>query len=111
MGKLLNPIVMVLCLTAVHFFAGIVFMLFSMGGSFDDPIEPGQRVAASIWQALWYPVASGAFAERGLREMFPGLLGYVPIAANSFLWGIVLATPVYLLLYWWRGGEKPVEQA
>ena len=111
MSKLLNPVNLVLGITTLHFFAGFLFMLLSIGGSFDDPIEPGQRVAASIWQALWYPVASGAFAERPLREAFPGLFGYVPIVANSFLWGIVLGTPIYLLLYWWRGDEKPMEQA
>jgi hypothetical protein len=61
---------------------------------FDSGMAPtfGERAVEFLSDLLLSPVFKLTTKSRLLRELFPGLLGYLPLLANSALWAF---------LTWW----------
>lgn len=84
-------------LAVVHFAAslGIVPLTLWVGGALSD--GPADSVLygllAQATQVLYFPILSLALYP---RHWFPGSLITIPIAVNSLLWGVALATAVWL---------------
>jgi hypothetical protein len=78
-------------IAAFHFVVSRLLFLwvFSMGMSrFDtgDPQSKVERIAAAASGILDFPVS----LTLDLFKSLPGVLGYIPLACNSILWGAVL---------------------
>jgi hypothetical protein len=79
----------------VHFITSIGLLVYTFGGSmarFDSGAAASLAETLGGWllAILSFPVLT--FLDRLTELRFPGLLGYVPFAANASFWGIAVVT-------------------
>ena len=87
----------VLLWTAVHFLASVLIVPATLkagaaGSGFAVLLTEATRV-------LYFPILGLALYP---RHWFPGRLIYIPIAGNSLVWGLGLATATLILLALYR---------
>lgn len=92
-----------LCLAGVHFLASLAIVPLTLAAGrllpsgMSKTLLTGGLVAAT--KALYFPILSLALYP---RVWFPGLWIYAPVAANSLLWGLLVAAGIILVRRWWR---------
>jgi len=97
MKKAIIAVMAVTLLTIVHF--GLTFVLFLMDFSVgmsqfdtgDDPtiIENALHVAATVMMwPIFEPMAK--WGGHFVAQLFPGVLGYIPMLTNSLVWGLAV---------------------
>jgi hypothetical protein len=107
-----SPLEIYLLCACLHFSASVLLpiLFYSIGGVGDDNSVSGSEVIRAnegfkmpaeigflLWhliQALQWPVSwvLGFLSKLAGAPLFTGLIGYIPIALNSLLWG----APIYL---------------
>jgi hypothetical protein len=80
---------------AVHMLATVAALVVSFSAGFDTfeagvPESSVDRLSARALQILSFPLLSWLDEVPRMQSLFPGLLGYIPSAANSALWAVAL---------------------
>ncbi len=79
--------------TAAHLFATVGALLAAVSFGFAEfdghSPHPLAQPAAFVFSVLQWPLLSLWEDSTTLNQILPGLLGYIPFAANSALWGAV----------------------
>ena len=66
---------------------------FSLGmANFDDgaPEGPGEAVLHAFSQTLLFPIFTGFTRLPAAQFLFPGVLGWLPLVANSVFWAFLV---------------------
>ena len=83
---------------------------FALGmARFDTGAEAGteETVLLQASQVLLFPLVTLIFRFEGAGSFFPGLLGLLPVIANSLLWSFVAWWLYSAIRRWYRGSEGP----
>ena len=92
---LIAPKRFVILFTLAHGIASLVTTVSSFGlsmGRFDSGAPPSRAEAllTTTSEVLVFPVFTGFLRLHSAQYLFPGALGWLPVAANSLLWAFVV---------------------
>jgi hypothetical protein len=101
-----------LVFTVIHALASVYTFVhsFALGlARLDTGAEAGvaETVLSQISQVLFLPLATPIMELEGLDSFLPGLLGWLPVLANSLLWSFVAWWLYSTIRRWYRGSEDP----